>query len=133
QGHKAPVVAVTIAPDNRRVLSAALDGTLKLWDAETFKPIQSMSDESPPGQRFIRSVSISPKEGWALSTGGYVGCINIGGVGTGSPLASVKANEDFVGCVSFSPDGRFAVSAGGGDVGGHDHAVKLWEIEQQPH
>lgn len=48
QGHSKTVTSVTFSPDGKRLASASLDGTIKLWDATLSQP----RDES--SQRQVR-------------------------------------------------------------------------------
>jgi serine/threonine-protein kinase len=49
-------------------------------------------------------------------------------------VQSLASHKNWVNCVVYSPDGRFALSGGGGDAqagvrGGLDRSIRLWEVE----
>ncbi|MEH2406768.1 nSTAND1 domain-containing NTPase, partial [Nostoc sp.] len=43
EGHRSPVFSVVFSPDGQRLASASADNTIKLWDAATGKPLQTLS------------------------------------------------------------------------------------------
>ena len=42
RGHAGPVSAVAFSPDSQRLISASLDGTIKVWDADSGQEIQTL-------------------------------------------------------------------------------------------
>jgi WD40 repeat protein len=45
EGHKDSVIHATFAPDGSTIVTSSLDGTVKLWDAETGKYISTLREE----------------------------------------------------------------------------------------
>ncbi|MDT9313928.1 WD40 repeat domain-containing protein, partial [Limnospira sp. Paracas R14] len=55
-GHSSGVLAVAIAPDGKRAVSASLDNTLKLWDLEQGRELATLSGHSSG----VLAVAIAP-------------------------------------------------------------------------
>jgi WD40 repeat protein len=85
---------------------------------------------------WVGSVAFSPKAFHALS-GNSDGLVQLWDVGTGDELRELTGHTDIVRSVSFSPGGRYAISASGGrwkDGGriitaGSDYNLRLWDLE----
>lgn len=58
EGHKLPVLSVAFAPDGRRAVSAAFDGTIRVWNVETGRPIDTIDLAS--SSDFAWSVAYAP-------------------------------------------------------------------------
>ena len=41
-GHSHDVLSVRFSPDSKRVVSGSIDGTVKIWDAETRAQVSSL-------------------------------------------------------------------------------------------
>jgi len=48
RGHKAPISAVAISKDGRRIVTAASDGTAIVWDAQSAEIVRTISDAKGP-------------------------------------------------------------------------------------
>src|SRR5260370_27241805 len=55
-GHAAPVTSVAFSLDNRRVVSASMDRTIKVWDALTGQEIRTLTGHTGP----VRGLAFSP-------------------------------------------------------------------------
>lgn len=54
-GHREPVLSVLILPDQRRIVSAGADDTLRVWDAQEGKELGQLSDARTPMLRVMLS------------------------------------------------------------------------------
>src|SRR5262249_38699752 len=95
------------------------DKTLRLWNADTGKPVRVLEGH----KRAVTSVAVSPDGGHALS-GGRDNNVYLWDLrGGAAPRLFQPAHRDEVLCVAFSPDGLFALS------GGNDKQVIVWRVE----
>jgi U3 small nucleolar RNA-associated protein 21 len=70
QGHSNRITSTSFSPDERWIVSASLDGTIRLWDLPTGHMIDAFSTENLP-----TSVSFSPKGDFIATT--HVGKVGI--------------------------------------------------------
>ncbi|GIM11101.1 hypothetical protein Vretimale_14612, partial [Volvox reticuliferus] len=112
--HRAAVLDVTYSPDGRLMVSASLDGSIRLWDAHTGEPKAALA--APPAL----CLSYSPG-GELMATGGDGGTLCLWDPSTGLQRASLKAHKDAVTAVAFGPDGALLAS------GGRDKIIRLWQ------
>lgn len=101
--HKAAVPDVTYSPDGRLMVSASLDGSIRLWDAATGEPKAVLA--APPAQCLSYSLG-----GELVATGGDDGLVSLWDPSTGLSGGSWKGHKDAVTTVAFSPDGLLLAS-----------------------
>jgi len=78
QRHDAPVSSLAVTPDGGLVFSAALDGTLGLWDGRSGRRLHTFGSPEERGRArsAVRSVAISA-DGWTLLSGGDDGLVHV--------------------------------------------------------
>jgi len=85
-GHKRSVVSVAFSPDGQRILSGALDGTVRVWDIRTSAELLCLRahDEgvpacvsySPDGAQIVIASGDGTLRVWDAETGRELDCVN---------------------------------------------------------
>ncbi|MFA4828007.1 MAG: caspase family protein [Thermodesulfovibrionales bacterium] len=124
------VVALSVSSDGRYILSGSWgeSANVTLWDESSGKEIVTFAGKYK--RAYVQSAALSPDGKYALL--GYcrgVTDLVLWDVLSGNPIKTVKGSEKVswivdsrVNSVSFSPDGKYALS------GGNDGSVRLWSI-----
>jgi WD40 repeat protein len=119
------IECVSFSPDGRHVALGTGDN-LELWDISTRKRVHAFECEYG-----IRSVTFSP-DGQYIVSGGSNYSLQLWDVSTKGLIHNFKENRKsiiersyytFIDQVSFSPDGKYVLSASQGD-----NWVKLWDV-----
>jgi WD40 repeat protein len=71
-GHTGNVYSVNCSPDGTRIVSGGNDGTIRIWDADTFEEILVLRGH----ESYVHSVCFSP-DGTMLASGSGDGTIRI--------------------------------------------------------
>jgi len=117
-GHTSSVESVNFSPDGKKIVSASVDRTIKLWNAETGEEIKTLKGH----KNLILSVNFSP-DGKKIVSGSADRTIKLWNAETGEGLKTLTGHTDWVNSVTFSPDGKTIVSASS------DKTIKLWNAE----
>lgn len=117
-GHLGIVNRVTFSPDGETVASGSEDNTLKVWDLETDKLVQSVISES----QSVKFAVISP-DGQMLASGSGDNSIQIWQLATEKIQHTLIGHLDIVNQVAFSPNGQTLIS------GSADSTIKLWNTK----
>jgi WD40 repeat protein len=124
-GHSQQVFRVAFTPDGRRLVSAARDRLVRLWDLKPNEP-GVLTPRFTLGEHSmgVWSVAFSP-DGQRLAVGGgrSDAVVRLYDVETGQIVFRFQGHIERVVSVAFSPDGRRLVSAG------LDKNVRLWDSE----
>ncbi len=116
KGHTAPVLSIAFSPDDKKVVSVALDNRVKTWDA-TAQP-EPFSGEHA-GR--ITSLHFSP-DGKMMATTSTDRSVRLWDVATGREARKLVGEEhrNWVNAAAFSPDGRWLIT------GSLDQSLKFW-------
>jgi len=106
------VYSAFFSPDGKTIVTTGLDKTVRIWDAESGKELQTWEDEGLyqdiPG---ILSVKFSP-DGAKIAVVQQDATIRIRDAGTGKELQKIVRQSHWARGLDFSPDGKKVVSSG---------------------
>ena len=105
------------SPDGRRIVSAASEGTLKVWDAATGAEIATLDGQD---EEAILDCVFSP-DGRRILSASEGGLLRMWDAETGRELATLAGHRGAVNACAYSPDGVTVVSAS------RDETLRLWE------
>jgi WD40 repeat protein len=119
EGHTDIVWRAVFSPDERRILTASADGTVRLWEVETGKELRRFRQ---PGQIF--DAAFSPDGRRILAGSGEEGdeCVHLWDLDTGEERL-FKGHTGPVAGVLFTPDGSQALSSG------YDRTIRVWDVK----
>ena len=119
QGHHGEVWSAAFSPDGARIVTASVDKTARIWDAETGKPL--VEPLSHRGE--VYSAAFSP-DGTRIVTASEDGTARIWNAKTGKAVGELKAegDGDTVSAAAFSPDGARIVTAS------YDNTARIWDV-----
>jgi WD40 repeat protein len=120
QGGTNDVASVAFSPDGKSIVSGSWDNTIRLWDAQTGKPIgQSLQGHKSD----VTSVAFSP-DGKQIVSGSRDKTIRLWDAQTGQLIGQpIQGHTDVVESVAFSPDGKRIVS------GSWDTTIRIWDAQ----
>jgi WD40 repeat protein len=120
-GHADFVSALNFGPDNNRLISAAGDNTIRLWDVATGRSLS----ETPPEGNAIMSIDFSGDNEHVVS-GNIDGDVRVWTVAGDEirPLGiPMTRHSGMVAAIGFSKDGKKVIS------GSADNTLRSWPVE----
>jgi DNA-binding beta-propeller fold protein YncE len=115
-----PADFVAFSPDGARILTDSPDGTVRIWDVASGRPIAQFTKPgtglpaaafSPDGSRIV------------IVIGANDGKVRILDIATAREIAVLEGHESGVTDASYSPDGTLIATASA------DKTVRLWDAE----
>jgi WD40 repeat protein/tRNA A-37 threonylcarbamoyl transferase component Bud32 len=133
KGHTREVTSVSLSPDDKRIVSSGMDGTIRMWEADTGRELFTIKvhDESPYSHHesyAVMSVAFSPT-GESFASGSGDNTVRIWRATDGDELFILKGHVGCVRSIAFSPNGEQIASGSGLSLEPYrkgDNSVKVW-------
>jgi WD40 repeat protein len=126
-GHKGAVTGLSYSPNGRRLASCAVDGTVRVWDLGTGKPV--WKKDAGQTRDYISCIGYSPDGKYVaagrwfpVAQGGIGAGLNVWDAETGKELHAWKWGRE-INCLTWSAGGVLA-------YGSSDGNVHLWDSEK---
>ncbi len=119
-GHSGTIWSIALSPDGQTLASSSQDSTIKLWNLNTGRLLQTLFEDDDLGSTW--SVAISP-DGQTLASGSSDQTIKLWNLQTGELRRTLSGHTDTVRSVAISPDGQTLASGSG------DQTIKLWNLQ----
>lgn len=127
KSHTGQVTAVTALPDGRHAVSASSDGTIYLWDLESYEEIRTFTAH----EERVNALAVLADGRRALSASEDT-TLRLWDLETGAELRTFKGHSGSVSAVAVLPDGRHFLSASGYNrsksIKG-DNSLRLWGLD----
>jgi len=117
EGHKNGVYATAMLLGNRFV-SAAADNTLRFWDLKSGRELATNVFKD-----MLTAVAYSPQRNQLLVGQRYGKEVILWDIDKATELRRFRGHRGGVWTLTFSPDGRRAIS------GSEDHTIRVWDVE----
>jgi len=117
KGHSGSVTSAAFSPDGRRVVTASLDGTARIWDAATRAELVKLK-----GHSGVVLSACFDCTGRRVMTSGEDGTARLWDASSGQELVKLKGHSGVVWSAAFGPDGSKAATADA------DGRVYVWNL-----
>lgn len=118
EGHKRFIVSINRNIEGTLIVSSSIDGTIKIWDVETGKCIQTLNQHN----KWSYSVAFSPDNTKVISASSDK-TVKIWDLNSGKCIKTLSGHRGQVWQVEYSPNGKYIVS------GTERGIVKVWNAE----
>jgi len=123
-GHTNRIEQLAFLPDGSRLLTASLDGTLRVWDLLTRRNVLTWT----PTHMSLNWLAISPDGNLAATAGYNDGIICVYEIASGKEMRSFTPPFQVVGGIAFAPTGS-TLAAGGTGVKAGEDLIRFWNAE----
>ena len=118
EGDATAIRFADFSPDPNQIMTAGIDGKIRLWDLSTKKEIREFADHGSP----IDSFQIS-REGGLIASGGRDQTIKIWSANDGKLIQSVDTKKKSINGLALAADGKLVASLS------RDKLIRIWNIE----
>lgn len=118
-GHDSEVWGAAYSPDGTFIATASKDGSVILWDAESYQKIRRL--QAPDANLSYYRVAISPDSKLVVA-GGFAGYLVIWDAESGEFIDTRYEHRDSIVSLVFTPDGSQLLTAG------LDNQIKRWNV-----
>ncbi|HEY3321108.1 MAG TPA: WD40 repeat domain-containing protein [Planctomycetota bacterium] len=116
KGHTDSINGIDLSRDGRRLVSASMDKTARVWDTQTGAEVAVLKGHSGP----VYPAVFSP-DGERVISGETSGMVCLWNANTGAQLVALQEHTGAIMCASFSPDGTKALSCDA------DNGAIIWD------
>jgi WD40 repeat protein/serine/threonine protein kinase len=116
RGHSARVTSVAFSPDGRRIVTASVDQTAKVWEAASGRELLTLKGHAGG----VRSVAFF-SDGQRIVTGSIDQKAKLWDAASGREILTLKGHSAPINSVASSLDGERVVTGSG------DRTAKVWE------
>jgi serine/threonine protein kinase len=116
KGIEGVIHCAAVSPDGRRIVAGGMDKTIRVWDLESGELLRSIPLPAP-----ITWLAFSPDSRRFLC-GGWDCFVRLLDAETGEAVHTFDGHSGCVTCVTFSVDGRRALSCS------YDQTIRLWQL-----
>jgi eukaryotic-like serine/threonine-protein kinase len=121
RGHEGRVNEAAFSPDGKWVVTAANDGTARVWNAATGEQLFKVGDGRSP----MHSAAFSPDGRWIV-TASDDSSARVWYAESGREYFTLSGHRGPVYCAGFSPDSQRVITASG------DGTARIWPIDPLP-
>ncbi|MGD1909292.1 MAG: AAA family ATPase [Rivularia sp. (in: cyanobacteria)] len=118
RGHNGAVLAVTVTPNGRYLISASKDHTIKVWNLQTGEELFTLSGHND----WVLTLAVTPDSKQIIS-GSKDKTIKIWSLETGKELFTLKNHTRKVNVLAVTSDGKQVISAS------DDSTFRVWSLE----
>ena len=116
RGHTAGLYRIAYSPDGKRLATASIDKTAKVWDPATGKELLTLRGHTED----VVGIAFSP-DGTRVATASYDKTAKVWDAATGKELLTLRGHTEWIFGIAFSPEGTRLATAS------LDKTAKVWD------
>ena len=120
RGHTKTVNFSAFSPDGGKIVSASVDGTIRIWDSMTGKELMKLTETGS-----VYTATFSPNGEQVVSVS-WPETVRIWNALTGRELMTLKGHTKGVKYAAFNPDGKQIITVSNNVFGNN---IKIWDTQ----